>query len=292
MTAAILDGKAMAEQIRAEIARQVADFTGRTGVVPCLAAVLVGEDPGSQVYVRNKQKACEQGGLASRLHRLPVTTTTEELLAVVDGLNRDAAVHGILVQLPLPAAIDQTRVLDAVDPRKDVDAFHPENVGRIVQGRPRFLPCTPHGVQELLVRSGVQIAGAHVVILGRSEIVGKPMAAMLVQKAPGGDATVTVCHSRTRNLPAVTRTADILIVAIGRAKFVTADMVKPGAVVVDVGINRTEAGLVGDVDFEAVRQVAGRITPVPGGVGPLTIAMLLANTLAAAQQQAAEPTPA
>jgi methylenetetrahydrofolate dehydrogenase (NADP+)/methenyltetrahydrofolate cyclohydrolase len=292
MTATILDGKAMADQIRAEIARQVADFTGRTGVVPCLAAVLVGEDPGSQVYVRNKQKACHTSGLTSRLHRLGAATTTAELLSVVDGLNRDAAVHGILVQLPLPGGIDQTRVLDAVDPRKDVDAFHPENVGRIVQGRPRFLPCTPHGVQELLVRSGVPIAGRHVVILGRSEIVGKPMAAMLVQKAPGGDATVTICHSRTRNLPEVTRTADILIVAIGRAKFVTADMVKPGAVVVDVGINRTEAGLVGDVDFEAVREVAGQITPVPGGVGPLTIAMLLANTLAAAQQQAAASIPA
>ncbi|MGD0900567.1 MAG: bifunctional 5,10-methylenetetrahydrofolate dehydrogenase/5,10-methenyltetrahydrofolate cyclohydrolase [Thermoguttaceae bacterium] len=288
MTATILDGKAMAEQIRAEIAREVAEFTGRTGVVPCLAAVLVGEDPGSQVYVRNKQKACGQNGLASRLHRLPAAaTTTDGLLALVDQLNHDAAVHGILVQLPLPKGIDQTRVLDAVDPRKDVDAFHPENVGRIVQGRPRFLPCTPHGVQQLLIRSGVPIAGAHVVILGRSEIVGKPMAAMLMQKGPGGDATVTVCHSRTRNLPEVARRADILIVAIGRAKFVTADMVRAGAVVVDVGINRTDAGLVGDVDFEAVRQVAGQITPVPGGVGPLTIAMLLRNTLAAARQQTA-----
>jgi methylenetetrahydrofolate dehydrogenase (NADP+) / methenyltetrahydrofolate cyclohydrolase len=287
MTATILDGKAMAEQIRAEIAREVAEFTGRTGVVPCLAAVLVGEDPASQVYVRNKQKACGQNGLASRLHRLPAaSTTTDGLLALVDQLNQDAAVHGILVQLPLPKGIDQTRVLDAVDPRKDVDAFHPENVGRIVQARPRFLPCTPHGVQQLLVRSGVPIAGAHVVILGRSDIVGKPMAAMLMQKGPGGDATVTVCHSRTRNLAEVTRSADILIVAIGRAKFVTAEMVRPGAVVVDVGINRTESGLVGDVDFEAVRQVAGQITPVPGGVGPLTIAMLLRNTLTAAQQQA------
>jgi methylenetetrahydrofolate dehydrogenase (NADP+)/methenyltetrahydrofolate cyclohydrolase len=285
MTAAILDGKAMAARIRAEIARDVAEFTGRTGVVPCLAAVLVGENPGSQVYVRNKQKACQENGLASRLDRLPATTTTEELLAVVQRLNRDLAVHGILVQLPLPAGIDQTRVLDAVDPRKDVDAFHPENVGRIIQGRPRFLPCTPHGVQQLLMRSGVTIAGAHVVIVGRSEIVGKPMASMLVQKGPGGDATVTICHSRTRNLAKITRTADILIVAMGRAKFVTADMVKPGAVVVDVGINRSEAGLVGDVDFEAVRQVAGWISPVPGGVGPLTIAMLLRNTLTAAQQQ-------
>jgi methylenetetrahydrofolate dehydrogenase (NADP+)/methenyltetrahydrofolate cyclohydrolase len=282
----------MAEEIRAEVGREVAEFSRQTGVAPCLAAVLVGDDPASQVYVRNKQKTCEKNGLISQLFRLPETTSTAELLALVGRLNGDPSVHGILVQLPLPRGIDETRILDAVRPEKDVDAFHPENVGRIVQGRPRFLPCTPHGVQELLVRSGVPIAGAHVVILGRSEIVGKPMAAMLVQKAPGGDATVTVCHSRTRNLPEVTRTADILIVAIGRATFVTAGMVKPGAVVVDVGINRTEAGLVGDVDFEAVRQVAGRITPVPGGVGPLTIAMLLSNTLAAAQQQAAAPIPA
>jgi methylenetetrahydrofolate dehydrogenase (NADP+) / methenyltetrahydrofolate cyclohydrolase len=286
MTATILDGRAMAEQIRAEIAREVAEFTGRTGVVPCLAAVLVGEDPGSQVYVRNKQKACGQNGLASRLHRLPAAaTTTDGLLALVDQLNRDAAVHGILVQLPLPKGIDETRVLDTVDHRKDVDAFHPENVGRIVQARPRFLPCTPHGVQQLLIRSGVQIAGAHVVILGRSDIVGKPMAAMLMQKGPGGDATVTVCHSRTRDLPSVTRTADILIVAIGRAKFITADMVKPGAVVIDVGMNRLETGLAGDVDFEAVKEVAGQITPVPGGVGLLTVTMLLHNTLTAARLQ-------
>ncbi len=285
MTAVILDGKAMAEQIRAEITREVTEFTGRTGVIPCLAAVLVGENPASQVYVRNKQKACQQAGLTSRLDRLGAATTTEELLNLVGQLNRDPSVHGILVQLPLPAGIQQTYVLDAVDPRKDVDAFHPENVGLIVQGRPRFLPCTPHGVQQLLVRSGIKIAGAHVVIVGRSEIVGKPMAAILVQKAKGADATVTICHSRTTNLPEITRSADILIAAIGRAKFVTADMVKPGAVVVDVGINRTETGLVGDVDFEAVREVAGWITPVPGGVGPLTIAMLLRNTLTAAEQQ-------
>lgn len=285
MTAAILDGKAMAEQIRSETTQQVADFTRQTGVVPCLAAVLVGEDPASQVYVRNKRKACEKTGLLSRLHELPATTTTAELLALVAQLNADPAVHGILVQLPLPKGIDETRVLDAVDPRKDVDAFHPENVGRILQGRPQFLPCTPHGVQQLLIRSGVKIAGANVVIVGRSDIVGKPMAAMLMQKGPGGDATVTVCHSRSCNLPEITRGADILIVAIGRAKFVTADMVRPGAVVVDVGINRTDAGLVGDVDFEAVRQVAGRITPVPGGVGPLTITMLLHNTLMAARMQ-------
>ena len=285
MTAAILDGKTLAEQIRAETAREVAEFVKATGATPCLAAVLVGENPASQVYVRNKQKACEKAGITSQLHRPPVESTTDELLALIDRLNRDKAVHGILVQLPLPKQIDERRVLEAVNPAKDVDAFHPDNVGRIVQGRPRFLPCTPHGVQQLLLRSNIKIAGANVVVVGRSDIVGKPMAVMLMQRGRGGDATVTVCHSRTRDLPAVTRSADILIVAIGKAKFLTADMVKPGAVVIDVGINRTEAGLVGDVDFEAVKEVASQITPVPGGVGPLTIAMLLHNTLSAARLQ-------
>ena len=285
MTAAILDGKALSEQIRAEIALEVAEFHAKTGVTPCLAAVLVGEDPGSQVYVRNKQKACEKAGILSQLHRPPTETTTEELLALIDRLNRDPTVHGILVQSPPPEHIDEKRVLEAINPLKDVDCFHPENVGRIVQGRPRFLPCTPHGVQQLLLRNGIPIAGAQVVVVGRSDIVGKPMAILLMQKGPGGDATVTVCHSRTRDLSSVTRSADILIVAIGRPKFITADMVKPGAVVIDVGMNRLESGLVGDVDFEAVKQVAGRITPVPGGVGLLTVTMLLHNTLAAARLQ-------
>ena len=285
MTATILDGKALSETIRAEVALEAAEFIAKTGVTPCLAAVLVGGDPASQVYVRNKQKACEKAGLLSQLHRPPAETTTEVLLALIDGLNRDPAVHGILVQLPLPKQIQETRVLEAIAPLKDVDAFHPENVGRIVQNRPRFLPCTPLGIQQLLLRNNIPIAKANVVVVGRSDIVGKPMAIMLMQRGPGGDATVTVCHSRTRDLPAVTRSADILIVAIGKAKFLTADMVKPGAVVIDVGINRTDDGLVGDVDFEAVREVAGRITPVPGGVGPLTIAMLLHNTLAAARLQ-------
>ena len=285
MTAEILDGKALALEIRAEIAQQVAEFTKAADIVPCLAAVLVGEDPASQVYVRNKRKACEKAGIRSQLFTPPASTTTEELLALVDKLNNDPEVHGILVQLPLPGQIDETRVLEAVDPAKDVDAFHPENVGRIVQGAPRFLPCTPHGIQQMLVRKGVETSGANVVVLGRSNIVGKPMAIMLLQKAAGADATVTVAHSRTKDLPAVCRSADILIVAIGRAKFVTADMVKPGAVVIDVGMNRTEEGLCGDVDFEAVKDVAGRITPVPGGVGRLTIAMLLYNTLNAAKQQ-------
>lgn len=287
MSATILDGKALAEEIRAEAAQQVSEFVASKGVVPCLAAVLVGENAGSEVYVRNKRKACEKAGIESQLHRLAAESSTEELLALVDKLNRDPKVHGILVQLPLPKGMDETRVLHAVNPLKDVDAFHPENVGRIVQGRPRFLPCTPNGIQQLLIRRNITIAGSHVVVLGRSDIVGKPVAIMLMQRGPGGDATVTVCHSRTKNLPEVTRQADILIVAIGRAKFVTAGMVKPGATVIDVGINRTEAGLVGDVDFEAVREVAGQITPVPGGVGPLTIAMLLHNTLAAARMQVA-----
>jgi methylenetetrahydrofolate dehydrogenase (NADP+) / methenyltetrahydrofolate cyclohydrolase len=287
LTAAILDGKALSEKIRGEVAAEVAEFVAKTGVTPCLAAVLVGGDPASQVYVRNKQKACEKAGILSQLYRPPAETTTEELLTLIDRLNRDPAVNGILVQLPLPKQIDGTRVLDAVNPLKDVDAFHPENVGRIVQNRPRFLPCTPHGIQQLLIRNNIPIAKANVVVVGRSDIVGKPMAIMLMQKGPGGDATVTVCHSRTRDLPAVTRSADILIVAIGKAKFLTADMVRPGAVVIDVGINRTEEGLVGDVDFAAVKEVAAQITPVPGGVGPLTIAMLLHNTLAAARLQQA-----
>lgn len=285
MTAEILEGKSLSDEIRAEVAEEAARFQQSSGVAPCLAAILVGEDPASQVYVRNKEKACAKAGMTSRLHRLPATTSQAELLELVKSLNGDRAVHGILVQLPLPGGIDAERVLDAVDPLKDVDAFHPENVGRIVQGRPRFLPCTPHGIQQLLVRRGIETAGRRVVVIGRSDIVGKPMAIMLLQKARGADATVTVCHSRTKDLPAVAREADILIAAIGRAKFVTRDMVRPGAVVIDVGINRTEEGLVGDVDFESVKEVAGAITPVPGGVGLLTIAMLLHNTLLAAKLQ-------
>jgi methylenetetrahydrofolate dehydrogenase (NADP+)/methenyltetrahydrofolate cyclohydrolase len=283
MPAKILDGKKLAQEIRAELAEETIEFIQNNGVVPCLAAVLVGDDPASEVYVRNKRNACEAVGIDSQLHRLPATTSSDELLRLVAKLNKDHAVHGILVQLPLPPQIDSNRVLLAINPAKDVDAFHPENVGRLVQGRPRFLPCTPQGVQQLLLRSGIQIAGRHVVVLGRSDIVGRPLSIMLSQRGPGGDATVTLCHSRTPDLASVTKTADTLIAAIGKAKFVTADMVKPGAVVVDVGINRTDSGLVGDVDFDAVREVAGAITPVPGGIGPLTIAMLLKNTLSAAQ---------
>lgn len=292
VTAKILDGKSMAQRIRAEIAEQVAALRQEKGVIPKLVAVLVGDDPASQVYVRSKGRACEKAGIDSETHQLPEATTENELLDLVARLNADDSVNGILIQLPLPSQINEQRVLDAVDPSKDVDAFHPENVGRMSQGRPRFLPCTPHGVQQLLHRYEIPTAGKHVVVIGRSEIVGKPLCSMLAQKDSGmgpsaANATVTICHSRTQDLPSITKTADILIAAIGRAKLVTADMVKPGAVVVDVGINRTEEGLVGDVDFEQVAEVASYITPVPGGVGPLTIAMVLQNTLTACAQQAA-----
>ena len=249
MTATLLDGKKIAQQIRAELTEEVIDFIQNNSVVPCLAAVLVGDDPASEVYVRNKRRACEEVGIESQLHRLPASVSQDELLQLVARLNKDEAVHGILVQMPLPAQIDTAKVLLAVTPAKDVDVFHPENVGRLVQGRPRFLPCTPHGVQQLLMRSGIEIAGRHVVVVGRSDIVGKPLAIMLAQRGAGADATVTICHSRTRDLGAVTRLADILVVAIGRPNFVTAQMVKPGAVVVDVGINRLDTGLVGDVEF-------------------------------------------
>jgi methylenetetrahydrofolate dehydrogenase (NADP+)/methenyltetrahydrofolate cyclohydrolase len=283
MAAKLLDGKQIAQQIRSELAEEIIEFIQNNGVVPTLAAVLVGENPASEVYVRNKRKACEAVGIESQLHRLGADASTDDLLKLISKLNKDGEVHGILVQLPLPSQIDKNRILSAVSPAKDVDAFHPENVGRLVQGRPRFLPCTPQGVQQLLIRSGIEIASKHVVILGRSEIVGRPLSIMLSQRGAGGDATVTICHSRTRDLAAVTKRADILIAAIGQPKFVTAEMVAQGATVVDVGINRTEAGVVGDVDFDAVSKVAGASTPVPGGVGPLTIAMLLRNTLKAAE---------
>jgi methylenetetrahydrofolate dehydrogenase (NADP+)/methenyltetrahydrofolate cyclohydrolase len=283
MPAHIIDGKAIAARIRDRIATDTAAFTQQTGVVPHLAAVLVGEDPASAVYVKSKHQACEKAGLRSTVHRLPATTSQSELLALVQQLNAAREVHGILVQLPLPKLIDATCILDAVHPLKDVDAFHPENVGRLVQGRPRFLPCTPHGIRVLLQESEIPTAGAHVVVLGRSEIVGKPIAAMLAQK--GADATVTICHSRTRNLPEITRTADILIAAIGQPEFVTADMVRPGVAVIDVGVNRVNGKLVGDVAYGPVSEIASHITPVPGGVGPMTIAMLLQNTLNAARLQ-------
>ena len=287
MSATIIDGHAVAARIRGQIAEQSRAFTADTGVTPHLAAVLVGDDPASAVYVRNKQRACEQSGIGSSLYRLAGDRSLSDLLELVRRLNADPTVHGILVQLPLPGQIDPTMILDAIDPFKDVDAFHPYNVGLLVQGRPRFLPCTPFGCQRLLVDYNINTAGAHAVVLGRSGIVGKPMALLLMQRGLGANATVTVCHSRTADLPAITRQADILIAAIGQPRFVTADMVRPGAVVIDVGINRVGEQLVGDVDFDAVRQVASAITPVPRGVGPMTIAMLLENTLTAARLQTA-----
>jgi methylenetetrahydrofolate dehydrogenase (NADP+)/methenyltetrahydrofolate cyclohydrolase len=289
-TVKIMDGKAIALEIQAELAGETSQFTQETGVTPCLAAVLVGADAASEVYVRNKQRACERVGLRSQLHKLPADTSQQSLLDLITGLNNDPQVHGILVQLPLPAGLDSTQILDSINPKKDVDAFHPENVGLISQGRPRFLPCTPHGIQQILDRCGIELSGKHVVIVGRSDIVGKPMAMLLVNRdstrgPQAANATVTICHSRTTDLAAITQTADVLIAAIGKANFITADMVKPGAVVVDVGINRTEEGLVGDVDFDDVSTVAQHITPVPGGVGPLTVTMLMHNTLTAARIQ-------
>ena len=293
MTARVLDGTAIAQTIRTEVAAQVAKLSAQ-GQKPGLAAVLVGEDPASTVYVRSKGKACEEAGMHSVTLRLPATTTEAELLETVDRLNADQQIHGILVQLPLPKHINSERVLRRIDPTKDVDGFHPVNVGKLVVGdRTAFRPATPYGVQQMLIRSGIETRGAHAVIVGRSNIVGRPMANLLIQQGPGGDATVTVCHSKTRDLPAVTRSADILIAAIGKAEFVTADMVRPGAVVIDVGINRVDDAsrprgyrLVGDVAYGPVSQVASAITPVPGGVGPMTIAMLLQNTLQAMQQAA------
>lgn len=281
MNAKVIDGKRIAEQTREQVALAAREFRAQTGIVPHLAAVLVGNDPASEVYVRNKEKACEKAGLASTLHRLPAATSQQELLDLVAQLNAQNDVHGILVQLPLPKHIDSTTVLDAIHPTKDVDAFHPENVGLMLQGRPRFLPCTPAGVMKLLEVSNIPTAGQHAVVIGRSDIVGKPMAALLLQK--GVDSTVTVCHSRTRNIGAVCRDADIIIAAVGIPEFVRGEMIKPGAVVIDVGINRVGDKLVGDVHYAEASAVAAAITPVPGGVGPMTIAMLLQNTLKAAK---------
>lgn len=282
MTAALLDGKQLAQTMQAEIAAETAELLRTRGIRPGLAAVLVGDNPASQIYVRNKRRACEKVGIASFLHELPSHTTEAELLALIARLNTDSAVHGILVQLPLPSHIHESTIVDAVSPDKDVDGFGPHSLGLLASGRPRFLACTPHGVLQLLLRNNVPVAGAHVVVLGRSNIVGKPLALILMQK--GVDATVTVCHSRSKDLAAVTRSADVVVAAIGKANFLRADMVRPGAVVVDVGINRLPDGsLAGDVDFAAVREVASAITPVPGGVGPMTITMLLYNTLQAAR---------
>ncbi|MCP4169808.1 MAG: bifunctional methylenetetrahydrofolate dehydrogenase/methenyltetrahydrofolate cyclohydrolase FolD [Fuerstiella sp.] len=282
MSATIIDGKLISASARQQIAEETAAFTTESGVTPHLAAVLVGDDPASQVYVRNKERACEKCGLKSTLHRLSAETTQQQLMDLVAQLNADRTVHGILVQLPLPNHLDSTPVLDSIRPDKDVDGFHPENVGLMLQGRPRFLPCTPHGVMKMLEHENISTAGKHAVVIGRSDIVGKPMAGLLVQK--GADATVTVCHSRTADIAAITRQADILVAAVGIPEFVKGDMIKPGAVVIDVGINRVNDKLVGDVEFAAAAEQASAITPVPGGVGPMTIAMLLRNTLEAAKQ--------
>jgi methylenetetrahydrofolate dehydrogenase (NADP+) / methenyltetrahydrofolate cyclohydrolase len=294
MSARILDGVPIADAIRAEVTDAVQRHR-ESGKQPGLAVVIVGENPASQVYVKAKGKACAEAGMHSETVRLPEQTTEAELLAMVDRLNADPRIHGFLVQLPLPKHMNSERVLNRIDPRKDVDGFHPVNVGKLVIGDPTALkPATPFGVQEMLLRSGIDPKGSNAVIVGRSNIVGKPMANLLIQQGRGGDATVTVCHSKSRDLPAVCRSADLLIVAMGKAEFVTADMVRPGAVVVDVGINRVEDAsqpkgyrIVGDVAFEPVAQVASAITPVPGGVGRMTIAMLLRNTLQAFEQAGA-----
>ncbi|MSR07665.1 MAG: bifunctional 5,10-methylene-tetrahydrofolate dehydrogenase/5,10-methylene-tetrahydrofolate cyclohydrolase [Gemmatimonadetes bacterium] len=289
--AKLIDGTEISRQMRSELAPAIAALKAK-GVNPGLAVVLVGENPASQVYVRMKGKACEEAGIYSETVLLPDDTPEARLLAEIDRLNADPRIHGILVQLPLPKQIEEHRVLLRVAPAKDVDGFHPENVGKVVLGDPTgFRPATPFGVQQLLIRSGVETKGAHVVIVGRSNLVGRPMAALLLQDGPGGNATVTTCHSRTRDIGSVTRQADILIVAMGKPRFITADMIRPGAVVIDVGTTRvddpkSEKGfrLSGDVDFDGAKGVASAITPVPGGVGPMTITMLLYNTVQAAKQ--------
>jgi methylenetetrahydrofolate dehydrogenase (NADP+)/methenyltetrahydrofolate cyclohydrolase len=280
LAARIIDGKSIAQSIRDKVAAEVSALRASTGRVPGLAVVLVGENPASQVYVRNKQNACKAAGMRGELLRLPADVPEAKLLATIDALNANPDVHGILVQLPLPSQIDDRRVIERIDPRKDVDGFHPENAGLLAIGHPRFVPCTPLGVREMLLASGVETRGAHAVILGRSQIVGKSMALLLLQKGPGGDSTVTVCHSATLDAARFTRQADILIAAIGRAEQVKGDAIKPGAVVIDVGMNRRADGsLCGDVDYASASEVASWITPVPGGVGPMTVAMLLRNTL-------------
>ena len=290
MSCKIISGPEVAGQIYDELRVRIEKLKSES-VRPGLAVILVGDDPASQVYVRNKGRKCEELGMRSETIVLPAETSEEELLSRIDALNKDPAIHGFLVQLPLPKHIDEDKVIQAIDSNKDVDGFHPVNVGNMLIGKPGFLPATPAGVQQMLVRSGIETAGKHVVVVGRSNIVGKPMASLMVQR--GADATVTVVHSRTKDLASITRQADILIVAIGKARFITADMVKDGAVVIDVGTNRIEdpthpkgSRLVGDVDFDEVSKKASAITPVPGGVGPMTICMLMANTVKAAENAA------
>ena len=278
--AQIINGKIISATIREEIALEVKDFVAKNGYAPGLAVIIVGNNPASQVYVRNKKKACEEVGFHSEVYELDENTTNEELLALIDKLNRDDKIHGILTQLPLPSHLDEKGIILNIDPKKDVDAFHPENVGKIMIGDYSFLPCTPAGVMELIKRSGIEVAGKNCVVIGRSNIVGKPMAMLLLH----ANGTVTVCHSKTANIKEICRSADILVASVGKANFVTADMVKEGAVVIDVGINRMADGkLCGDVNYSEVEPIASYITPVPGGVGPMTITMLLKNTLTAAK---------
>ena len=289
MTAQIIRGSEVAKEIREELRQEIAELKDKHNVVPGLVTVLVGADPASQVYVGQKEKTSKELGIYSERYDLPAETTQEELLKLIDKLNKDPKINGILVQLPLPKHLNEEEVLYTIDPKKDVDGFHPVNVGKLMIGEPDYLPCTPHGIQELLIRSGVEIEGAEVVVVGRSNIVGKPIANILLQKKPGANATVTVCHTRTRDISFHTKRADILIVAAGKVKAVTADMVKEGVVVIDVGVNQigtTAEGkriLAGDVDFDAVKEKAKAITPVPGGVGPMTITMLMKNTVRAAK---------
>ena len=281
--AELIDGKVVSQSVRDEVAELASKLKQDTGIVPGLAAVLVGEDPASEIYVRNKRKACEKVGIYSEEHKLPAETTEEQLLGLVNKLNEDTKIHGILVQLPLPGHIDETKILRTVSPLKDVDGFHPYNVGLLVEGNPRFVSCTPGGIIKMLDFYNIGIKGKEIVVVGRSNIVGKPVSILLLHR----HGTVTICHSRTKDLKEVTGRADILVAAIGRANFITADMVKEGAVVIDVGINRKDDGkLTGDVDFDAVSEKASYITPVPGGVGPMTIAMLLYNTYLSAKSTA------
>jgi methylenetetrahydrofolate dehydrogenase (NADP+)/methenyltetrahydrofolate cyclohydrolase len=289
MTATLIKGAEVAKEIREELKKEVEELQAKHKVVPGLVTILVGEDPASQSYVTAKQKTSKELGFHSVQDNQPADISEENLLALIDKYNKDPKIHGILVQLPLPKQIDETKVLYAIDPKKDVDGFHPVNVGKLLIGEPDFLPCTPHGIWQLLIRSGAQIEGAEVVVVGRSNIVGKPIAAILMQKLPNANATVTVCHTRTKDMAFHTKRADILIVAAGRPKAITADMVKEGAVVIDVGVNRIgktpegKAKLAGDVDFDEVQNKASAITPVPGGVGPMTITMLMLNTVKAAK---------
>ena len=289
MTAKLIKGAEVAAEIREELKKEIAELKAKHNVVPGLVTVLVGADPASQVYVGAKEKTSKELGIYSERYDLPEKTTQQELLKLIDKLNKDPKINGILVQLPLPKHLNEEEVLFAIDPRKDVDGFHPVNVGKLMIGEPDYMPCTPAGIQQLLIRSGTQIEGAEVVVVGRSNIVGKPIANILLQKAPGANATVTICHTRTKDIPFHTKRADILVVAAGRPKYVTADMVKDGVVVIDVGVNeigRTPEGkriLAGDVDFEMVKEKAAAITPVPGGVGPMTITMLMMNTVRAAK---------